>query len=195
LTPEKVASRAAFASAQPSLDPATLVFVDEAGVNRKMTRRYARAHRSRRAVGHAPAGWGKNTTLTGAMSAAGMLVLSRRVGGGTTKVSFTAFVRDDLCPVLTPGQTVVLDNLSAHKAAEVREAIEAVGCRVLFVPPYSPEYNAIEKAWSKLKAALRRIGARTQEALDVAITAAAATITASDAANWIRGAGYILPPT
>lgn len=66
---------------------------------------------------------------------------------------------------------------------------------MLFVPPYSPEYNAIEKAWSKLKAALRRIGARTQEALDVAITAAAATITASDAANWIRGAGYVLPPT
>ena len=171
------------------------MFVDEAGVNRKMTRRYARAHRSRRAVGNAPAGWGRNTTLTGAMSASGMLVLSRRVGGGTTKASFLAFVRDELCPVLTPGQTVVLDNLSAHKAAEVRDAVEAVGCRVLFVPPYSPEYNAIEKAWSKLKAALRRIGARTQDALEVAITDAAATITASDAAHWIRGAGYVLAPT
>ena len=123
-----------------------------------------------------------------------MLVLSRRVGGGTTKVSFLAFVRDELCPVLTPGQTVILDNLSAHKAAEVREAIEAVGCAVLFVPPYSPEYNAIEQAWSKLKAALRRIGARTQDALEVAITDAATTITASDAANWIRGAGYVLAP-
>ena len=153
-----------FAEAQPSLGPATLVFVDEAGVNRKMTRRYAQAHRSRRAVGHVPAGWGKNTTLTGAMSASGMLVLSRRVGSGTTNVSFTAFGRDELCLVLTPGQTVVLDNLSAHKAAEVREAIEAVGCRLVFVPPYSPEYNATEEAWSKLKAALRRVGARTQDA-------------------------------
>ena len=178
------------------------MFVDEAGVNRKMTRRYARAHRSRRAVGHAPAGWGKNTTLTGAMSASGMLVLSRRVGGGTTpprrggrEASFLAFVLDELCPVLTSGQTVVLDNLSAHKASEVREAIKAVGCRVLFGPPYSPEYNAIEKAWSKLKAALRRIGARTPDSLEVAITDAAATITASDAANWIRGAGYVLAPT
>ena len=129
------------------------------------------------------------------MSASGLLVLSRRLGGGTTKVSFLAFVQDDLCPVLTAGQTVVLDNLGAHKSVEVRSAIEAVGCRVLFVPPYSPEYTAIEKAWSKLKTALRRIGARTQEALEVAITEAAATITASDAANWIRGAGYARAPT
>jgi transposase len=88
-----------------------------------------------------------------------------------------------------------MDNLGAHKAPEVRAAIEAVGCRVLFVPPYSPEYNAIEKLWSKLKARLRRIGARTQEALEGAITEAAATITASDAVNWIRGAGYTLTPT
>lgn len=70
-----------------------------------------------------------------------------------------------------------------------------MGCRVLFVPPYSPEYNASEKLWSKLKACLRRIGARTQEALDEAITEAAQTITATDAANWIRGAGYTLAPT
>jgi transposase len=172
-----------------------LVFVDEAGVNRKMTRRYGRAHRSRRAVGYAPAGWGKNTTLTGAMSQEGLLVLDRRVGGGTTKASFLVFVREVLCPVLRPGQVVVLDNLSAHKAVEVRLAIEAVGCRVLFVPPYSPEYNAIEKLWSKLKARLRRIGARTQEALEAAITEAAETITALDAANWILGAGYTLTPT
>ena len=160
-----------------------------------MTRRYARAHRSKRAVGHAPASWGKNTTLTGAMTQDGWLVLSRRLGSGTTTASFLAFVRDELCPVLTAGQTVVLDNLSAHKSAEVRAAIESVGCGVLFVPPYSPEYNAIEKAWSKLKACLRRLAARTQEGLEMAITEAAATITASDAANWIRGAGYVRAPT
>lgn len=171
------------------------MFVDEAGVNRKMTRRYARSHRSKRAVGYAPAGWGKNTTLTGAMTENGLLVLDRRVGGGTTKVRFLAFVTDVLCPALRPGQVVVLDNLSAHKGPEVRAAIEAVGCRVVFVPPYSPEYNAIEKLWSKLKARLRRIGARTQAALEAAITEAAQTITATDAANWIRGAGYILAPT
>ena len=147
--------RRAFAEAQPSLDPAALVFVDEAGVNRKMTRRYARTHRSRRAVGHAPAGWGKNTTLTGAMSASGMLVLSRRVGGGTTTVSFLAFVRDELCPVLTSGQTVVLDSLSAHKASEAREAIEAAGTGVLYLPRYGPEHNPIALCWAAVQRVLR----------------------------------------
>lgn len=171
------------------------MFVDEAGVNRKMTRSHGRAHRSRRAVGHVPGGWGKNTTLTGAMTERGLLVLDRRLGGGTTKERFLAFVVDVLVPALRPGQVVVLDNLWAHKTAEADAAIRAVGCRVLFVPPYSPEYNAIEKLWSKMKARLRKIGARTQEALEVAITEAAQTITASDAATWIRGAGYIARPT
>lgn len=180
---------------QPALDAARLVFVDEAGVNRKMARRYARAHRSQRAVGHAPAGWGKNTTLTGAMTERGLLVLDRRVGGGTTKARFLAFVVDVLCPALTPGQTVVMDNLWAHKTPEVRSAIEAAGCSVLFVPPYSPDFNPIEKLWSKLKGTLRRMAARTQEALDLAITEAAGAVTATDAANWIRGAGYVRSPT
>ena len=166
------------------------MFVDEAGVNRKMTRRYARSRRGTRAVGYVPGGWGKNTTLTGAMTRDGLLVLDRRVGGGTTTVRFLAFVREVLVPALRPGQVVVLDNLSAHKGPEVRAAIEEAGCQLLFVPPYSPEYNAIEKLWSKLKARLRGIAARTQEALEIAITEAAQTITASDATNWIRGAGY-----
>lgn len=190
-----MAAREAFATTQTTLNASALVFVDEAGVNRKMTRRYARAHRSKRAVGYAPAGWGKSTTLTGAMTERGLLVLDRRVGGGTTKARFLVFVTDVLCPALRRGQVVVMDNLWAHKTPEVRAAIEAAGCSVLFVPPYSPEFNPIEKLWSKLKAVLRRIGARTQEALDAAITEAAETITATDAANWIRGAGYVLGPT
>jgi transposase len=191
--PDVVAARAAFREAQPALDAAGLVFVDECGVNVKLTRRYGRAHRSRRAVGHAPAAWGKNTTLLGAMTQSGLVALGRRLGGGTTKASFLAFVREDLCPVLRPGQSVVLDNLSAHHALEVRALIEAAGCRLLHVPPYSPDLNPIERAWSKLKAVLRGLRARTQEALEAAITAAAAAITSSDAANWIRGAGYQLP--
>ena len=197
--PDVVAARAAFREAQSrpaevgGLDASRLVFVDECGVNVKLTRRYGRAHRSRRAVGDAPAAWGKNTTLLGAMTLDGLVALGRRVGGGTTKASFIAFVREDLCLALRPGQTVVLDNLSAHHAAEVRALIEAAGCRLLHVPPYSPDLNPIEKAWSKLKAVLRGLGARTQEALEAAVTAAAATITATDAANWVRGAGYQLP--
>lgn len=160
-----------------------------------MVRLYARAHRSQRAVGHAPAAWGKNTTLTGAMTERGLLLLDRRVGGGTTKGRFLTFVSDLLCPALSPGQTVVMDNLWAHKTPEVQAAIEAVGCSVLFVPPYSPDYNPIERLWSKLKGVLRRIAARTQEALAEAITEAAETITATDATSWIRGAGYVRPPT
>ena len=186
-------ARTAFRERQPALDPVRLVFVDEAGVNRKMARSHGRAHRSRRAHGRAPAAWGRNTTLVGAMTAAGLVALRRQVGGGTTKRSFLAFVVEDLVPVLRPGQVVVLDNLSAHHAAEVRAAVEAAGCQLLHVPPYSPDLNPIEKAWSKLKAILRGIGARTQEALDEAISVAASAITGSDAANWIGGAGYVQP--
>ena len=191
--PDVVAARAAFREAQPALDAASLVFVDECGVNVKLARRYGRAHRSRRAVGHAPAAWGKNTTLLGAMTTGGLVALGRRLGGGTTKASFVAFVGEELCPVLRPGQTVVLDNLSAHHAVEVRRLVEAAGCRLLHVPPYSPDLNPIEKLWSKLKGVLRGLGARTQEALAAAITEAAAAITAGDAASWVRGAGYQLP--
>ena len=190
--PDVVEKRAAFAEAQPALDAASLVFVDECGVNVKLARSHGRAHRSQRAQGRVPAAWGRNTTLTGAMTAAGLLVLDRRVGGGTTKACFLAFVAEVLVPALRPGQVVVLDNLNAHRAPEVSEAIRAAGCSVLFVPPYSPEFNAIEKAWSKLKGRLRGIAARTQETLAGAIKEAARTITASDAANWIRGAGYQL---
>ena len=191
--PDVAQKRAVFAEAQPGLDAASLVFVDECGVNVKLARRYGRAHRSRRARGSAPAAWGKNTTLTGALTVRGLLVLDRRVGGGTTKARFLAFVREVLVPALRPGQVVVLDNLNAHRSPEVAAAIRGAQCEVLFVPPYSPEYNAIEKAWSKLKARLRRLAARTQEALAAAITEASATITASDAAHWIYGAGYQLP--
>ena len=188
-------ARAAFAETQPSLDAAALVFVDEAGVNRAMTRRFARAKRGTRAVGYAPAGHGKNTTMIGAMSGQGMVALHKIVGGGTTNEAFAAFVQDVLVPVLRPGQTVVLDNLWAHKQACVRTAIEAVGCWVLHVPSYSPQYNAIEKAWSKMKAHLRRVAARTQEALELAIDEAAARVTQADAQAWIRGAGYTLQLT
>lgn len=159
-----------------------------------MTRRYGRSKRGTRAVGYAPSGYGKNTTMIGAMSSAGMVALHKVVGGGTSNDVFFAFVTDVLVPVLVPGQIVVLDNLWAHKQKRVRDQIEAVGCRVLHVPRYSPEFNAIEKAWSKMKAQLRRVAARTQEGLEEAIDAAVGLITPADAQAWIRGAGYCLLP-
>ncbi len=181
-----------FAEAQPALDSATLVFVDEAGINRKMTRRYARAHRSRRAVGHAPASWGKNTTLTGAMSTSGMLVLSRRLGSGTTRGSFAAFVRDELCPALTAGQTVVLDNLSAHKGEGLRAAVEAAGARLLFLPAYSPDFNPIELAFAKVKTRLRAAAERTPDGLLAATGAAIDAVTAADARAFYAHCGFAL---
>jgi transposase len=107
-------------------------------------------------------------------------------------VSFTAYVRDVLCPRLRPGHVVVMDTLSVHKAAAVREAIEAAGCTLRFLPPYSPDFAPIELAFAKLKAALRAAGARTHEALHAAIATAVAQITAADARGFFHHCGYRL---
>jgi transposase len=106
--------------------------------------------------------------------------------------SFAAYGRDLLCPVLEPGQVVVLDNLSAHKSAAVREAIAAAGCTVLFLPPYSPDFAPIELAWAQIKAALRTAAARTQDALDAAIAAAWRRVTPDHARAYFRYCGYPL---
>ncbi|PAP78112.1 transposase [Rubrivirga marina] len=181
-----VEGREAFAARRPSLDARRLVFLDETGSHVAMARQHGRSRRGTRVVGYAPGGWGKNTTLTGTMTLDGLLVLDRRVGGGTTRARFLAVVREALVPVLRPGQVVVLDPLSVHRP-EVRVGIEAAGRQVLSVPPSSPEYNTIEELGSKLTSHLRGLAARTEEVSDTAITEAAATVTASDAANWIRG--------
>ena len=107
--------------------------------------------------------------------------------------TFECYIREQLGPTLRPGQVVVLDNLSAHKAASIREAIEARGCALLFLPPYSPDFTPIERAFSKLKALLRGLGARTREALEEAVRLAVDAITHDDAAAWFAHAGYTLP--
>ena len=107
--------------------------------------------------------------------------------------TFEWYIREQLAPRLRAGQIVVLDNLSAHKAASIREALVAHGCDLLFLPPYSPDFNPIEQAFSKLKAILRGLGARTQETLQEAVRLAVAAITSADAAAWFAHAGYPLP--
>ena len=171
--------------------PEDLVFVDEAGASIKMTRSHARAPRGERAVGRVPRNHGTSTTLLAALTPDGLRATATQPGGVTT-ASFAAYVRDVLCPVLRPGQTVVVDNLSAHKSLDVREAIAAVGCRVLFLPTYSPDYSPIELAWAHVKAALRAAGARTQQALDAAIAAAFPRVTADHARAYFRHCGYPL---
>jgi transposase len=115
------------------------------------------------------------------------------IEGAMDTDTFAWYIKEQLAPTLRPGQTVVLDNLSAHKAASIREAIEARGCELLFLPPYSPDFTPIEQAFSKLKAILRGLGARTREALEEAVRLAIEAITRADVIAWFAHAGYALP--
>jgi len=168
-----------------------LVFIDECGSNIALTPVYARAPRGQRAVGEAPKNRGKNTTVVGAISSAGWQV-GMTIEGACDRLAFEVFIEHYLLPTLRPGQIVVLDNLSTHKGARVRQLIEEAGCWLAFLPTYSPDLNPIEMAWSKLKAFLRATGARTRDALETAIGQGLNTISPKDARNWIRHAGYRL---
>lgn len=184
--------RAAWWEVIAEVAAADLVFVDETGANVRLTRAYARAPRSQRAVGRVPRNHGTATTLVAALTPDGLRAPLQRLGA-INGDAFIAYVRDVLCPVLRPGQVVAMDNLSVHKTPAVREAIEAAGCTLRFLPPYSPDYSPIELAFAKLKARLKAAGARTQGALDAAIAAAVATVTAADAHGFFAHCGYPLP--
>ena len=183
------AARAAWRAAAGTLDPAELVFVDESGTHLAMTPLYARAPRGERAHGRAPADRGTNVTLLAALSLDGV-VAAMTLTGAADALAFEAYVREVLAPALRPGQTVLLDNVRTHKGAAVRTLIEARGCRVLFLPAYSPDFSPIEQAFAKLKALRRRAGARTREALEAAIAEALAAISAQDAHGWFTACGY-----
>lgn len=150
-----------------------------------------RAPRRERAVGRVPRNHGKATSLVAALPPGGLRAPHRRLGAFTAD-RFAAYVEQTLCPALRPGQVVVLDNRSIHQDRRVRAAVAAAGCRLLFLPPYSPAFSPIELAWSKVKAALRRAGARAQEALDAAIDHVVATISAQDAGGFFRHCRYPL---
>ena len=136
-----------------------------------------------------PRNRGKNTTLIAGLSLAGIQA-PLSLEGAVDTVVFELYVAHVLAPALSPGHVVVLDNLSVHTATRVRQAIEARGCQVRFLPAYSPDLTPIEEAFSKLKACLRRVGARTHEALAEAIGAGLETITAQDAQGWFGHCGY-----
>ena len=184
--------RAAWWSGLEDVDPAALVFVDESGTNLAMTPRYGRAPPGERVVGTAPRDHGKDTTLVAALTLDGMTA-AMTVEGALDRPAFDAFVAQVLAPRLHPGQVVIWDNLSVHKSDAAQRLLADRGCQLLWLPPYSPDYTPIEQAFSKLKAALRRTGARTREALDEAITAALATIMAGDAVGWFAHCGYPIP--
>lgn len=168
------------------------MFVDESGANVAMTPRRARAPRGQRAHGTVPRNHGRNTTLIAALGVAGLGPVMT-LPGAVDRPAFVAYVREFLAPALRRGQVVVLDNLAVHKGAAIRRLVEARGCRLLFLPPYSPDFAPIEQAFSKVKAALRRAGARTRDTLEAAIAAALDTITPADARGWFRHCGYTAP--
>jgi transposase len=166
-----------------------LVFLDECGSNIAMARAYGRGPRCQRLYAHRPVNYGANLTMVGAMTRQSMLT-TMTIPGATNGPVFLAFIEQMLCPLRRPGQVVVMDNLSAHKVKGVREAIEAAGARLLYLPPYSPDLNPIEQAWSKLKNALRSIGARTLEALEQAVAQALLTLSPRDCRSWVEHCGY-----
>lgn len=182
-------ARAAWREARAAVAPEDWVFVDESGIATDMVRRYGRAPGGARARGTAPYGKWDRLTIFGGLSLAG-LVACMSVEGAADTAAVAAFTAHVLVPALRPGQLVVMDNLAPHKASRVRELIERAGCRLLFLPPYSPDLNPIEPAWSKLKTLLRGVGARTTEALHTALTTLVDAITAADARSFFRHCGY-----
>ncbi len=157
-----------------------------------MTQRYARSPRGTRALGRAPRNHGKNITLVAGLSLAG-LVAPMTLDGAMDTPAFEAYVDQILAPALSPGMLVILDNLAVHHKAAIREGIEARGCRLLFLPSYSPDLTPIELAFSKLKTFLRRHGARTRDAVHEAIAQAIDTVSPHDAVGYFRHCGYHSP--
>lgn len=171
------------------VDLPRLVFLDESGAKTNMTRLHGRSFDGRRVVDATPHGHWCTTTMLSSIRLDGTTA-AMVIEGATDAPVFQAYVNNVLVPTLRPGDIVVMDNLAPHKNAAVAEAIEAAGAEVWLLPPYSPDFNPIEKMWSKIRAFLRAIKARTYEALLQAIAAALRTVTASDATGWFTSCGY-----
>ena len=174
------------------VDPGRLVFVDEMGTHTSLAPLYAYAPIGERAFFEIPRNRGKNTTLLSSLHAQGMGP-SMAGEGATTREVFEAYVEGFLAPTLRPGQVVVMDNLGAHRPKRVRRLIEARGCELIYLPPYSPDLNPIEGAFSKVKHTLRRIAARTKEALVEAMGRALDELSAEDARGFFVHCGYRAP--
>jgi transposase len=174
-----------------ALDLQRLKFVDESGVNLAMTRLYGRAPAGRRVVGSMPQNYGPAVTMLGALGAHGLQAVMT-VDGATDADVFRTYVKKVLGPTLSPGDIVVMDNLQAHKAVGVQQALARRGARRLYLPPYSPDLSPIEPCWSKVKTALRKAKARTRAALDAAIAEAMLTVSHMDARGWFKHCGYPL---
>ena len=165
------------------------MFIDETGASTKMARLRGRSERGKRCVAAIPHGHWKTTTFVGALRSTGMTA-PMVIDGAMNGDIFEAYAREFLAPTLSAGDIVIMDNLSSHKRAAVRAIIEAAGATLLYLPPYSPDLNPIEMAFSKLKAWLRKAAARTVEALERAIADAIDAISPQECLNYFAAAGY-----
>lgn len=187
--PDVAEARAAWAQGQSKLDPERLLFIDETGTSTDMARLRGRAPRGERLVGKVPYGHWKTTTFVAALRSTA-LTAPCVIDGPMNGNAFLAYVEQILAPTLKPGDIVILDNLGAHKVAGVREAIEAAGARLLYLPPYSPDLNPIEQLFAKLKALLRKAAERSVEALWNRIAELLGAFTHEECTNYFRNAGY-----
>jgi transposase len=188
--PDVAVAREAWRAGQPDLDPDRLVFIDETWATTNMTRRYGRAPRGQRLIAAVPHGHWKTSTFVAGLRTSGLtapLVVDCAMNGDI----FRAYVEQVLAPTLKPGDVVILDNLGSHKVAGVREAIEARGATLVYLPPYSPDLNPIEQAFAKLKALLRKIAARTVSRLWDALGDLLDRFTPQECANYLANAGYV----
>ncbi len=177
--PDVAAARAELKAEQPSREAPRLVFIDETAVTTKMVRHYGRCRRGERLVAKVPHGHWMTMTLVTAL----------RIDGAMDGPTFLAYVEQVLVPTLNKGDIVFMDNLRTHKVEGVREAIEAVGATLRYLPAYSPDLNPIEQAFAKLKAALRKGAARTVKALWKLIGKLLKTFAPDECANYFRHAG------
>ncbi|QYE33282.1 IS630 family transposase (plasmid) [Polymorphobacter sp. PAMC 29334] len=187
--PDVLSRREAWFEGQLDLDPHRLVFIDETGASTKMARLHGRAPRGQRLRASIPHGHWKTTTFVGALRLTGMTA-PMVLDGPMTGDWFLAYTKQVLVPTLRRGDTIIMDNLPAHKGTAVREAIEAAGARLMFLPPYSPDFNPIENAFAKLKALLRKAAARTVEQLWTVIGQSIDAFSPTECANYFRHAGY-----
>jgi transposase len=187
--PDILTRRRAWFAGQPDLDPERLVFIDETWAKTNMARTRGRAPRGERLRAGVPHGHWKTTTFVAGLRLTGM-VAPMALDGPINGRTFQAYVEQVLVPELAPGDVVVMDNLGSHKGAGVRAAIEAAGAMLLYLPPYSPDFNPIENAFSKLKALLRKAAERSVDGLWAALGRIAYLFTPSECANFFIAAGY-----
>ncbi len=184
-----VEKRADFFHAMSEIDPKDIIVIDESGSDLKQCNEYARAEGGARAKAAKPHCPGERFSIIGAISSYAILAISYVVCAVNGQI-FTHFIKHLLLPKLKRGQYVLMDNISFHKQRTVRELIESVGARVVFLPPYSPDLSPIEKMWSKIKTILKKLKPRTKAEFQDALLHALDAVSDDDLEAWYENCGY-----